>query len=33
MINKILKEFIPVMLTPFKDNVEIDFKGLTQSAG
>jgi 4-hydroxy-tetrahydrodipicolinate synthase len=30
MINKIHKEFIPVMLTPFKDNGAIDFPGLTE---
>ena len=28
-MNKENKEFVPVMLTPFKDNGEIDFKGLT----
>ncbi len=29
-MNKTRKEFIPVMLTPFKDNGEIDFDGLTK---
>lgn len=29
-MNTIHKEFIPVMLTPFKDNGEIDFNGLTE---
>lgn len=29
-MNKTLKEFIPVMLTPFKDNGEIDFNRLTE---
>ena len=28
-MNKENKEFVPVMLTPFKDNGEIDFRGLT----
>lgn len=28
--NKIHKEFIPVMLTPFKENGEVDFKALTE---
>ncbi len=30
MKEKVQKEFIPVMLTPFKDNGEIDLNGLTQ---
>jgi len=30
MMNKTRKEFIPVMLTPFKDNGEIDFNSLTE---
>lgn len=30
MMNKSEKGFIPVMLTPFKDNGEIDFDGLTK---
>lgn len=29
-MNTIHKEFIPVMLTPFKENGEIDFNGLTE---
>lgn len=29
-MNKLEKEFIPVMLTPFKDNGEVDFDGLTK---
>ena len=30
MLNRKKKEFIPVMLTPFKDNGQIDFNGLTE---
>jgi 4-hydroxy-tetrahydrodipicolinate synthase len=30
MEKKTEKKFIPVMLTPFKDNGEIDFDGLTR---
>jgi len=29
-MNKRKKEFVPVMLTPFKDNGEVDFRGLTE---
>jgi 4-hydroxy-tetrahydrodipicolinate synthase len=30
MLNRKKREFIPVMLTPFKDNGQIDFNGLTE---
>ena len=30
MLNKNHREYIPVMLTPFKDNGKIDFNGLTE---